>query len=261
MFIEITIFFSKIIIILFFCFRFIIHGWNNNGGSTVNVAIRSAYLQSRNINVIVVDWGAGAQTINYVAARNRINAVGPVVARFIDFMNTLTGAPFANIAVVGHSLGGHTAGLAGKHVTRGRLQTIVALDPALPLFSIDRPDERVTPDDAIYVEVIHTNAGLLGFDLPIGRASFYPNFGSSQPGCLVDVTGNCAHSRAHEFFAESINTSVGFWGTRCAGYEEILNEQCTSSGPRELMGGEPSAGTANGVYWLPTNRNSPFAQG
>jgi len=223
--------------------------------------IRSALLNRAALNVIVVDWGAGAQTLNYINARNNINLVGPVVARFVDFLNLSGGMAFTSVSVIGHSLGGHTAGLTGKNVARGRLHTIVALDPALPLFSIDRPDERVAPTDANYVEVIHTNAGLLGFDLPIGMSDYYPNFGSQQPGCGVDLSGNCAHGRAYEFFAESVTTSVGFWGTLCASYTEITQGRCTSSGARQLMGGEPSTRTARGNYWMETNAASPFARG
>lgn len=44
--------------------RFIVHGWNNNGGSQVNVEITSAYLRQGDYNVIVVDWGAGANTVS-----------------------------------------------------------------------------------------------------------------------------------------------------------------------------------------------------
>ncbi|XP_062554608.1 phospholipase A1 VesT1.02-like [Armigeres subalbatus] len=241
--------------------RMIIHGWNNNGGSPVNTQIRNAYLDRGDFNVITVDWGAGAQNPNYLTSRNHINAVAATVARFVDFLNQSGGMSFNNIYIVGHSLGGHTAGIAGKRVSRGRLHTVVALDPALPLFSINAPNERVAPTDANYVEVIHTNAGLLGFDLPIGQADFYPNGGRSQPGCGVDVAGTCAHSRAWEFFAESVRTGR-FNSVRCANYDQILNNNCVSSGANRNMGGEPSnIGIASGVYHLTTNGNSPFARG
>ncbi|XP_055597202.1 pancreatic triacylglycerol lipase-like [Uranotaenia lowii] len=242
--------------------RFIIHGWNNNGNSDVNVVIRNAYLDRADINVITVDWGVGAQNPNYVTSRNHIDAVGLTVARFIDFLN-VQGLAFTNVYVVGHSLGGHTAGIAGKRVTRGLIQAVIALDPALPLFSMDRPAERVAPGDARYVEIIHTNAGLLGFDQPIGQASFYPNWGRSQPGCGVDLSGACAHGRAWEFFAESVRTAPSrFVSVQCANYGQIVNQNCVSSGPNRNMGGEPAnIGTASGVYFLQTNAASPFARG
>ena len=128
--------------------RFLIHGWLNNKTANVNVLSTEAYLRRGNFNVIVVDWGAGAQTINYISARNRVNEVGPFVATFIDFLDLNGFINFDRLNVVGHSLGAHVAGIVGKRVTRGVIQTIFALDPAAPLFSINAPDTRVTPNDA-----------------------------------------------------------------------------------------------------------------
>lgn len=107
----------------------------------------------------------------------------------IEFLNVATGTSFNNINVIGHSLGGHVAGLAGKNLNNGRIHAVIALDPAGPLFSFDDEITRVAPQDADYVEVIHTNGGLLGFDLPIGQADFYPNGGRTQPGCGADIVG------------------------------------------------------------------------
>ena len=128
--------------------RFIIHGWNNDQNAAVNKLITEAYLTRGDFNVIVVDWGAGANTVNYISARNRINEVGPVVATLIDFMNENGLISFNRLNVIGHSLGGQTAGIVGKKVTRGTIQTIFALDPAGPLFNMNAPNERVTPNDA-----------------------------------------------------------------------------------------------------------------
>ena len=42
--------------------------------------------------------------------------------------------------------------MAGKQTTRGRVNTIVGLDPAGPLFSVDSPADRLASGDADYVE-------------------------------------------------------------------------------------------------------------
>lgn len=58
-------------------------------------------------------------------------------------------------------------------MARGRVQAIFGLDPAGPLFSMGDAAGRFAAGDAVYTEMLATNAGLLGFDQPIGAASFY----------------------------------------------------------------------------------------
>lgn len=65
---------------------------------------------------------------------------------------------------------------------------IIALDVAGPIFNeIDRPDIRVLDStDALFVDVIHTAGGKIGFgpDSSRGHIDFYPNGGTHpQPGC------------------------------------------------------------------------------
>lgn len=163
------------------------------------------------------------------------------------------------VNICGHSLGGHIAGHAGKRVTQGRINAIFGLDTAGVLFSINSPADRLDVDDAVYTEGLHTNAGNLGFDVPITHAAFYPNWGSSQPGCGVDVSGNCAHSRAHTLFGESIITDR-FVAQQCNGYQEIVNRACTGAG-RAVMGDEPANIGLRGVFFFQTNSNTPFAMG
>ncbi|CAO1437164.1 unnamed protein product [Diamesa hyperborea] len=240
--------------------RFIIHGFNNDNRSPVNTMITAAYLRRNDMNVVVVDWGRGANTINYISARNRIFETAPVVARFIDFLheNGLI-LSFNRVNIAGHSLGAHTAGLVGKRVTRGRIQVIHGLDPAGPLFDVNNPIARLAANDALYTEGIRTNAGLLGLDLPICQADFYPNFGSNQPGCGLDVAGTCAHGRANEFFAEAIN-SPRFVARRCFNYSQITNRS-TCTGITAVMGNDAGSPGLEGIFTVTTNNNSPFAQG
>lgn len=95
----------------------------------------------------------------------------------------------------------HMAGLAGKLVRRGRINTIIGLDPAGSLFSVNTPAERLAVGDADYVECLHTNGGAFGFGIgaPIGDADFFPNGGSVQPGCILN---SCSHLRAVDLFSK-----------------------------------------------------------
>lgn len=155
--------------------RFHSHGWNG-GGPLTGVFVRSALIEHVNCNVFVVDWGAGAITLNYILARSRVNEVGAVVAQYIDWINS-RGVPFSQFTLIGHSLGAHVVGAAGKRTTRGRVHAIVGLDPGGPLFSLDNPADRIDHTDAEYVEIQITDAGRLGFEHPVGHANFYPNWG------------------------------------------------------------------------------------
>lgn len=104
-------------------------GWNG-GGATTGAPIRTAWLNAINCNVFTVDWGAGAQTPNYILARNRVNLAGQTVAQYVDWLNLARGQAFSAVSIAGHSLGAHVAGAAGKRTTRGRIQSIISMDPA-----------------------------------------------------------------------------------------------------------------------------------
>lgn len=63
------------------------------------------------------------------------------------------------------------------------------MDPAFPLYSRDKR-ERLADGDAGFVDVIHTDSGILGYPTPMGDADFYPNGGVPfQPGCRAGDIG------------------------------------------------------------------------
>ncbi|XP_058458150.1 lipase member H-like [Malaya genurostris] len=227
----------------------------------MNSAIRNRLLAIGEFNVIYVDWSVGAASSNYDEARLQVGPAGYGLGLLIDELIEHTGVNPNTMNIIGFSFGAHVAGNAGKHL-KGQLNSIIALDPAGPLFSPGQED-AVSPQDGLYVETIMTNAGQVGIDSPLGQANFYPNGGRTQPGCGPDTGGGCAHGRAPTFFIESIATSIPFRATRCASYDEILEGLCTPSGDDANMGGEPSnqGRDVSGVYYLKTNAESPFAQG
>ncbi|XP_055625117.1 pancreatic triacylglycerol lipase-like [Toxorhynchites rutilus septentrionalis] len=241
--------------------RFLIHGWLEGEDATLHYMIKDHYLRVGDFNVVAVDWGSGSQTINYKAARNRVGGVGMIVSRLIDVIRSSTGQAQSLINIIGFSLGAHAAGNAGKH-QNGQLNTVIGLDPAGPLFSSGQAD-ILTSSDALYTEAIYTNAGRLAFDGPLAQANFYPNGGRSQPGCILDLIGICAHNRVNELFAESVSTQTHFIAVPCATYDEIRRDRCTGVGPAARMGSEPSnrGRGVSGLYTLSTNSRYPFARG
>lgn len=194
----------------------------------------------------------------YFKVFSYVNPVGQIVARYLDFMNEYAQLSFATVTVIGHSLGAHIAGIAGKNVKRGRIQNIVGLDAALPFFM--GFSSKLLPTDAEYVETIHTNIGFKGFTKPLGHASFYPNWGKVQLGCGWDLFRVCSHNRAIAYFAESVANSGSFEGVKCSAWEEIMDERCVEKG-RAIMGGEPINGHLKmGVYYVETNSKAPFGR-
>lgn len=113
-----------------------------------------------------------------------------------------------------------------------------------------------------YVEIMHTNGFALGFGHAIGQADFFPNFGRSQPGCFFDITGSCAHLRAPEYFAESIN-SLNFVAKQCKSFDEVKKNRCTDQAPEEnfVMQPESTNNKLRGIFFFKTNSKPLFALG
>ncbi|KAK9719586.1 Lipase [Popillia japonica] len=218
---------------------FVTHGWNNNYESDINVNVKAAIQAVTNANIFVVDWSSitnGLYTVSY----SNVQSVGQIVGDYIYSIMTNS----SQFHLVGHSLGGHVSG---------------SLDPAGPLFTLGNTENRVDPSDASFVQVIHTNGGLLGFGSAIGHADYYPNGGSSQPGCGLDLIGTCAHSRAYYYYSESIISS-GFTSYNCDSLSNYNNGRCNDN-TRSLMGQLYVDTSANGDYYLNTNSESPYSQG
>jgi pimeloyl-ACP methyl ester carboxylesterase len=96
----------------------------------MNTFIRNSLLDRADHNVVVVDWGAGAQNPNYVTSRNHVRAVGAAVARMVNALRSAALTAPGRVILIGHSLGGHVAGHAGKLITGPQVAAIFATDPA-----------------------------------------------------------------------------------------------------------------------------------
>lgn len=236
--------------------KFVTHGWMNSKNSKSCMLIKHAYLKLGDYNIIVVDWSK-ITLRPYVWASMHVVSVGKYVAKMIDFLEE-QGIDLETTTLSGHSLGAHVMGLAGYYA-KNKVNYIVGLDPALPLFSLAGVGSRISSEDAKQVEIIHTNAGNLGYLIPIGKADFYPNGGKKQLGCAVDLAGACSHSRSYEFFAESILSDVGFYGMNCKNYSSY--EQGTCAGDVVLMGGAKIDLPNTGTYYLDTASDYPYAKG
>lgn len=54
----------------------------------------------------------------------------------------------------------------------------------MPLFITASNDDKLDSSDAVYVDIIHTNAMVQGKLERCGHADFYMNGGIMQPGCF-----------------------------------------------------------------------------
>uniref|UniRef100_A0A8C8CNV1 Hepatic triacylglycerol lipase n=1 Tax=Oncorhynchus tshawytscha TaxID=74940 RepID=A0A8C8CNV1_ONCTS len=157
------------------------------------------------VNVIVTDWLLQAN-MNYP---NRPRTLGQV-RKFYQF-------PAEKVHLIGYSLGAHVSGFAGSCLGgRGKIGQITGLDPAGPMFEGMAASDRLSPDDALFVDAIHTytqeRMGLsVGIKQAVAHVDFYPNGGDFQPGChpfqsLMEhiQTVKCAHERSVYLFIDSL---------------------------------------------------------
>ncbi|KAI8438251.1 hypothetical protein MSG28_010854 [Choristoneura fumiferana] len=197
------------------------HGWNGDGSNTMSKALTEAFLQSGDVNVIVLDWSRLANR-RYVTAKNGVAEVGRGLGQFINWLNNNFGLSFDKVQLIGFSLGGHLVGNAGRELL-GQIKRITALDPAGPLWGSDR--NRIVPTDARYVEVMHTNTAMYGYSDPCGHSDHYPNGGSSMPGCWLNT---CSHSRAHEYMAATVKYNH-LLANECETQRDATRDRCNGN--------------------------------
>lgn len=259
--------------------KFIIHGYRDDGRETWVVDMKNEFLKKEDMNVISVDWEKGAESNDYNQAAANTRVVGAIIAQLIMSLFKTTGAQFTDMHLVGHSLGAHIAGYAGRKV-KG-IGRITGLDPAGLAFGGKSPEVRLDPTDAKFVDVIHTDGQpilTLGFGTStrMGHADYFPNGGKNQPGCKSAekhifklITGKfkkfkkgigCDHARARDIFIESINSLCLFKAVPCASTEEFEKGSCLCNGKCSRMGYSASEGKSRGTYYLTTNAVPPFCK-
>lgn len=183
----------------------------------INEVVRN-WLNLEPCNVIKVSWADSNRGLYHAASFNS-RIVARQLTQFIYYLDQLFGVDLNRFHLVGHSLGAHIAGQVGTD-NEGRVARITGLDPAGPIFSELDSSLRLDPSDAKFVDIIHTNGGqitrgALGLFRPSGHVDYYPNGGSSQPGCdstaaLVDPVERiaCNHRRSYRYFIEILKLAV-----------------------------------------------------
>jgi len=250
------------------------HGFSSTSVGGASGDIKNGYIKDgypTNVNVVMIDWGWLAAAPWYDVAAGGTKLVGHKTAYLLDFLVRNGYTTPDKIHIVGHSLGSHVAGYAGTkffELNGAKIARITALDPALPRFGVAKDADRIDPTDAEYVVVVHTNAGSLlagnlGFREPRGHFDVYPNKGSSQPGCggALELIAICSHMRAATLYREAINSN-SFRASKCNDDDYGFGQfkTCHFDNGEGLLS-EDSSSEPRGIYYLKTNKITPFAQG
>ncbi|KAI9584802.1 phospholipase A1-like [Glossina fuscipes] len=236
--------------------RITVHGWGSSKDDYLNYGACEAWLTRGDFNMIRVDW-ARARSVDYATSVLATKGVGKKIASLVDFLVKNYDLKLEDLEIIGHSLGAHVAGFAGKNICSGQPHAIVGLDPALPMFHYNKPQGRLSSTDANYVETIQTNGGKLGFLQPIGKGAFYPNGGKKQPGCKPDPTGACSHGRSVTYYIEAIKID-NFASIKCEDYSDAVHNNCGTQYSSVRMGSVHNAYLVNGSYFVPVNKKTPF---
>ncbi|XP_074787616.1 endothelial lipase [Athene noctua] len=258
----------------------IIHGWTMSGMFETWLGSLVSALQERekDANVVVVDWLPLAHQL-YTDAVNNTRIVGKSIARLLDWLQENPLFQLENVHLIGYSLGAHVAGFAGNHV-HGTIGRITGLDPAGPMFEGVDPSKRLSPDDANFVDVLHTytreTLGVsIGIQMPVGHVDIYPNGGDFQPGCgLSDVLGaiaygtigevvKCEHERSVHLFVDSlVNQDKQSFAFQCTDSSRFKKGICLSCRKNRCNGIGYNArkirNKRNSKMYLKTRADMPF---
>jgi len=243
---------------------FLVHGWNSNGNSAWLHSMKNTLLGVEDANVVIVDWGGGAQLANYFQSASNTRSMGAYTALVFDNLVN-NGGSTSRTWCMGHSLGAHLCGHTGMRATGG-LQRTTGLDPAGPWFQgkLDRT-VGINPTSGRFVDIIHTDIDL-GALRDLGHIDFYPNGGSTQPGCFrttdPDPNNSCAHSRAYQYMQQSVTSDCFLSRSKCTDYNVLPGScgECTcGAAPCARMGYNVLAGCQTaGWFWVDVTSSAPY---
>jgi len=239
-----------------------------------------------------VSWPVGSRNPDYEQSASNTRVVGDQIGIVIDILEEEKGLKRADCHCVGHSLGSHVCGHAGKYSKIGR---ITGLDPAGPSYEDYSPDARLNSTDADFVDIWHTNPKnslllYLGMLQPIGHVDFYPNGGDLQPMCrdikdlnslarllktdldiisksviaagfLADTIGLCSHISAVLYWNEAMKDDCFKTRQRCPDHND-LPRSCSNSEVAVQSMGLSSIdywnGINDGTFYVPVNKEQPY---
>ncbi|KNC26383.1 Vitellogenin-3 [Lucilia cuprina] len=233
-------------------------GWTTTVNETDTIDVfAKAYNCRGDVNFVAVDAASFVDTLYTWSAFNTED-LGMNIAEGLKQLIKIV--PVQNIHLIGHSLGAHIMGSAGRNfqlMTGMSIPRITGLDPAKPCFNEGETLSGLLRGDADFIDVIHSNPGVLGKRDPMGDIDFYPGGLDPLPtGCLSVV---CAHARAWEYFAETVypGNEFNFIGARCSSLTRLREGKCPS---KEVPMGYAVPFDVKGNYFLEVNGEAPYGR-
>uniref|UniRef100_A0A1I8N5B5 Uncharacterized protein n=1 Tax=Musca domestica TaxID=7370 RepID=A0A1I8N5B5_MUSDO len=234
-----------------------ITGWMSNIHADYIEDMARAFNCRGNYNFLALNASNFIQTLYTWSAFNT-DAVGIFVGKGIAKLSKKI--PAKKIHLIGHSLGAHIAGRAGRQfqkLTGQSLYRITGLDPANPCFNEGETLSGLHRGDADFVDVIHSNPGVLGKAQPLGDVDFYPDgLAPIKTGCVIF---GCSHSRAYEYFIETVfpGNENNFLAKRCNSMTSYNGGQCDGL---EYPMGIATPTYLKGDFFLSVNAKDPFGK-
>lgn len=237
---------------------FLVHGFTRNSNEPGIVAIRDAFLSlPHKVNVFTVDWSSCASggTV-YLTPASNTRVVGRLLANFVHYLTTAIEVKLEDIKFIGHSLGAHVVGFAGKYfqaMFNKTLQTITGIDPAGPGFCNCDSKSRISRTDAYCVEILHTTESF-GCSCAMGTVDYYVNGGIVQPGCNDSIVPTwtrpyCSHDFGTHFLANIISRGSNDCDAEFCPSRVNCNE---TADPSQQIGTDSTC-MRPGMFYLQTN--------
>lgn len=107
--------------------KIITHGWKSSIDSPAVKVIKEAYLETKDADIITIDWSVTADSFFYNWVANKTKNIGEQVAIFLDGLSKQHNVSGDQIHLIGHSLGAHVMGVAAykSNLTINRITGII----------------------------------------------------------------------------------------------------------------------------------------
>ena len=139
----------------------ITHGYMEHGRKNWLHSMKKELIIHGDYNVVIMDW-LTASGPPYTQATANTRLIGAMTAHFLVFLRDNAGLDLYKTHLIGHSLGAQAIGIFGQTITALTFQKvprITGLDPARPYFETLHPSSVIKKEDAVFVDIIHTNSG------------------------------------------------------------------------------------------------------